>query len=40
MHFFEHIGVFLEIFMDDFSDFGMSFDECLINLEQVLKICV
>ena len=25
--------------MDDFSVFGMSFDECLTNLEQVLKIC-
>ena len=38
--FSEYIGVFLEIFMDDFSVFGMSFDECLTNLEQVLKICV
>ena len=38
--FSEYIGGFLEIFMDDFSVFGMSFDECLTNLEQVLKICV
>ena len=38
--FSEYIGVFLEIFMDDFSVFGMSFDECLTNLEQLLKICV
>ena len=35
-----YIGVFLEIFMDDFSVLGMLFHECLTNLEQVLKICV
>ena len=38
--FSKYIGVYLEIFMDDFSVFGMLFDECLNNLEQVLKICV
>jgi hypothetical protein len=30
---------FLEIFMDDFSVFGDSFDDCLINLEKVLSRC-
>ena len=38
--FSDYIGEFLEIFMDDFSVFGISFDECLTNLEKVLKICV
>ena len=28
---------FLEIFMDDFSVFGDSFDDSLINLEKVLN---
>ncbi|CAA6675776.1 unnamed protein product [Spirodela intermedia] len=30
----------LEIFMDDFSIFGSSFNDCLSNLSKVLKICV
>jgi len=30
---------FLEIFMDDFSIYGDSFDQCLHNLELVLKRC-
>jgi len=30
---------FLEIFMDDFSFFGDSFDDCLTNLEKVLSRC-
>jgi len=30
---------FLEIFMDDFSVFGDSFDDCLTNLEKVLNKC-
>jgi hypothetical protein len=29
----------LEIFMDDFSIFGNSFDDCLTNLEKVLSRC-
>ena len=29
----------MEIFMDDFSIFGSSFDQCLINLGMVLKRC-
>ena len=35
--FSEYIGEFLEIFMDDFSVFGVSFEECLANLGKVLK---
>ena len=31
---------FLEIFMDDFSIYGDSFDQCLHHLEFVLKRCV
>jgi len=30
---------FLEIFMDDFSIFGDSFDDCLTNIEKVLSKC-
>ena len=30
---------FIEIFMDDFSVFGTSFDICLINLSKVLQRC-
>jgi hypothetical protein len=30
---------FLEVFMDDFSVFGSSFDNCLHNLSLVLKRC-
>jgi len=30
---------FLEIFIDDFSVFGDSFDDCLTNLEKVLNRC-
>ena len=29
----------LEVFMDDFSVFGESFDDCLMNLESVLQRC-
>ena len=30
---------FIEVFMDDFSVFGSSFDECLNHLQIVLKRC-
>lgn len=30
----------IEVFMDDFSVFGASFDLCLVNLDTVLKRCV
>ena len=29
----------MEVFMDDFSVFGDSFDRCLANLEKILKRC-
>jgi len=29
----------IEIFMDDFSVFGSSFDDCLSNLTKVLERC-
>jgi hypothetical protein len=31
---------FLEVFMDEFSIFGSSFDNCLHNLSLVLKCCI
>ncbi|KAI3828508.1 hypothetical protein L1987_02609 [Smallanthus sonchifolius] len=38
--FSDMVGESLEIFMDDFSIFGTSFDSCLNQLEKVLKRCV
>ena len=29
----------VEVFMDDFSIYGKSFDDCLSNLERVLQRC-
>jgi len=37
--FSDMIERFLEIFMDDFSVFGDSFDDCLTNLAKVLSRC-
>ena len=37
--FYDMVEDFLEIFMDDFSVFGSSFDACLNNLEKVLTRC-
>ena len=34
------IGESMEVFMDDFSVFGPSFDACLEHLTQILDICV
>jgi hypothetical protein len=41
------IGIFsnmvndcMEMFMDDFTSYGIDFDEALTNLEKVLKICI
>jgi len=34
------IGTSVEVFMDDFSVFGTSYDECLHNLGLVLKRCI
>lgn len=30
----------MEVFMDDFSVYGSSFNDCLRNLENVLERCV
>jgi hypothetical protein len=35
--FSDMVEIFLEVFMDDFSVFGTSFDNCLHNLSLVLK---
>ncbi|GKD68453.1 RNA-directed DNA polymerase, partial [Tanacetum coccineum] len=35
----ELIEDIMEVFMDDFSVFGSSFDRCLKNLEKMLKRC-
>ena len=37
--FIDMVEKFLEVFMDDFSVFGDSYDDCLRNLEQVLQRC-
>ena len=29
----------MEVFMDDFSVYGKTFDQCLINLDRVLQRC-
>jgi hypothetical protein len=29
----------MEVFMDDFSVYGKTFDDCLANLDKVLKRC-
>ncbi|CAA6675761.1 unnamed protein product [Spirodela intermedia] len=38
--FSDMIGKCMEIFMDDFSIFGESFDECLNHLQHVLEKCI
>ena len=38
--FSDMVGEFLEVFMDDFSVFGSSFDDYLHKLEKVLKRCI
>ncbi|XP_071925471.1 uncharacterized protein [Coffea arabica] len=37
--FSDYIEKIMEIFMDDFSVYGSSFDHCLHNLELILQIC-
>ncbi|GKF39915.1 reverse transcriptase domain-containing protein [Tanacetum coccineum] len=37
--FHDMIEMTMEVFMDDFSVFGDSFDSCLSNLEKMLKRC-
>ena len=38
--FFDFIGESIEVFMEDFSVFGPSFDACLEHLTQILNVCV
>ncbi|CAN6720986.1 unnamed protein product [Malus baccata var. baccata] len=38
--FSDYVERIIEIFMDDFSVFGNSFDNCLDNLTLILKLCV
>ena len=38
--FSDFIGESKEVFMDDFSIFGPSFDACLEHLTQILDVCV
>ncbi|XP_076960055.1 uncharacterized protein LOC143636307 [Bidens hawaiensis] len=38
--FSDMVGESLEVFMDDFSIFGSTFESCLVDLEKVLKRCV
>ncbi|XP_076935011.1 uncharacterized protein LOC143601506 [Bidens hawaiensis] len=38
--FSDMVGESLEVFMDDFSIFGPTYENCLIELEKVLKRCV
>ena len=38
--FSDFIGESLEVFMDDFSVFGPSFDACLEHLTRILDVCV
>jgi hypothetical protein len=33
------IGKVIEVFMDDFSNYGKTFKDCLVNLDEVLKRC-
>jgi hypothetical protein len=37
--FFDLIENIMEVFIDDFSVYGKSFEECLENLYKVLKSC-
>jgi len=38
--FSEVIEQCMEVFMDDFTVFGSSFGDCLINLEKVIRKCI
>ena len=39
VYFSDMVEQTLEVFMDDFSIFGATYDDCLHNLEDVLKRC-
>ncbi|KAI3762510.1 hypothetical protein L1987_52940 [Smallanthus sonchifolius] len=34
------LETFMEVFMDDFLVYGTSFDQCLLNLDRMLKRCI
>ena len=38
--FSDFIGESIEVFMDDFSIFGPSFNACLEHLMQILDVCI
>ena len=38
--FYDFIGESMEVFMENFSVFGPSFDACLEHLTQILDVCV
>nr|GEW92639.1 DNA-directed DNA polymerase [Tanacetum cinerariifolium] len=38
--FSEYVEDIIEVFMDDFTVHGDSFDSCLLNLEKILKRCI
>ncbi|XP_074301383.1 uncharacterized protein LOC141632768 [Silene latifolia] len=38
--FFDYVECFIEVFMDDFTVHGDSFDTCLHHLSLVLKLCI
>ena len=38
--FSDFIGESMEVFMDDFSVFGPSFDACLEHITQILDVCM
>ncbi|XP_071939803.1 uncharacterized protein [Coffea arabica] len=38
--FSDYVENIIEVFMDDFTVYGNSFDECLINLTKILKRCI
>ena len=38
-HFFDFIEDIIEVFMDDFSVYGTTYDQCLYNLSKVLQKC-
>jgi hypothetical protein len=37
--FFEMIEKIMEVFMDDFTVYGKTFNDCLENLDRVLQRC-
>ena len=39
-NFWEYVEKIIEIFMDDFSVYGDSFDNCLDNLKLILLRCI